>query len=104
MPLLLILGIFDLIVGAALTVSGFVPLTASGIIFAIGIIVALKGALSYLMAAGSGFYFDFLGILDMLSGIFLILAVYGTVLGFFVWFGVAMILKALWSIVMFMVK
>lgn len=104
MPLLLILGILDLVVGAALAISAFIPLTASGIIFAIGIIVTLKGIFSYLMAAGSGFYFDFLGILDMLSGIFLILAFYGTVLGFFVWFGVAMILKALWSIVMFMVR
>jgi hypothetical protein len=104
MPLLLILGILDLIVGATLAISGFIPLTASGIIFSIGIIVALKGMLSYLMAAGNGFYFDFLGILDMLSGIFLILAFYGIVLGFFVWFGVAMILKALWSIVMFMVR
>jgi len=104
MPLLLILGILDLIAGAALTLSGFVPLTAIGFIFAIGIILTLKGIISFLMAAGSGFYFDILGILDILSGIFLILAFYGTPLGFAVWFGVAMILKALWSIVMFMVK
>ena len=104
MPLLLILGILDLIVGAALAISGFVPLTAVGLILGIGIIVALKGVISYLAAAGSGFYFDLLGILDMLSGVFLILAFYGTALGFFVWFGIAMILKAMWSIVMFMVR
>ncbi|MCX6814546.1 MAG: hypothetical protein NTY20_02780 [Candidatus Aenigmarchaeota archaeon] len=104
MPLLLILGILDLIAGTALAISGFVPLTAAGLIFAIGIIVTIKGVISYMMAAGNGFYFDLLGILDMLSGIFLILAFYGTALGFFVWFGVAMILKALWSIVMFMVR
>ena len=104
MPLLLILGILDLIAGAALALSGFVPLTAVGLVFAIGIILALKGGISYLMAAGNGFYFDFLGILDLLSGVFLILAFYGTALGFFLWFGVAMILKAMWSIVMFMVK
>ena len=104
MPLLLILGILDLIAGSALALSGFVPLTAAGLVMVIGIILTLKGAISYLAAAGSGFYFDFLGILDVLSGIFLILAFYGTVLGFFVWFGIAMIVKALWSIVMFMVR
>ena len=104
MPLLLILGILDLIAGAALAISGFVPLTAVGLVFGIGIIITLKGVISYLAAAGNGFYFDFLGILDVLSGIFLILAFYGTAMGFFVWFGVAMILKAMWSIVMFMVR
>lgn len=104
MPLLLILGILDLIAGAALAISGFMPLTAVGLIFAIGIIITLKGVISYLAAAGSGFYFDLLGILDMVSGVFLILAFYGTALGFFIWFGIAMILKALWSIVMFMVR
>ena len=104
MPLLLILGILDLIAGAALAIAGFVPLTAVGLILAIGVIVVLKGVVSYLMAAGNGFYFDLLGILDVLSGIFLILAFYGTALGFFIWFGIAMILKALWSIVMFMVR
>ena len=104
MPLLLILGVLDLIAGAALALSGFVPLTAIGLIFAVGIIVTIKGAISYLAAAGAGFYFDFLGILDVLSGIFLILAFYGVGLGFAVWFGLAMILKALWSIAMFMVR
>jgi len=104
MPLLFILGIIDLIAGIALALTGFVPLAASGLILAIGVILALKGGISYLAAAGAGFYFDVLGVLDLLSGIFLILAFYGTVLGFFVWFGVAMILKALWSIVVFMVR
>jgi hypothetical protein len=104
MPLLLILGILDLIAGAALAISGFVPLTAVGLILGIGIIVTLKGVISYLAAAGNGFYFDLLGILDMISGVFLILAFYGTSMGFFLWFGVAMILKALWSIAMFMVR
>jgi hypothetical protein len=104
MPLLLILGILDLIAGAALALSGFVPLTAVGLILAVGIITTLKGAISFLAAAGCGFYFDLLGILDVLSGIFLILAFLGTSLGFFVWFGVAMILKALWSIMMFMIR
>ncbi len=104
MPLLLILGVLDLIAGAALAISGFVPLTAVGLILGIGIIITLKGVISYLAAAGSGFYFDLLGILDMVSGVFLILAFYGTALGFFIWFGIAMILKAMWSIVMFMVR
>jgi hypothetical protein len=104
MPLLLILGVLDLIAGAALAISGFVPLTAVGLVLAIGIILTLKGVVSYLAAAGNGFYFDILGILDMIAGVFLILAFYGTALGFFVWFGIAMILKALWSIAMFMVR
>lgn len=102
--MLLMLGILDLIAGAALALSGFFPLTAAGLILAIGIIVTIKGAISFLGAAGSGFYFDILGILDIISGIFLIMAFYGTAMGFFVWFGLAMILKALWSIMMFMVK
>ena len=104
MPLLLILGILDLIAGAALAISGFVPLTAIGLIFAVGIIVTIKGVLSYLMAAGAGFYFDVLGILDLVSGVFLLLSFYGVAWGVFLWFGVAMMLKALWSIAMFMVR
>lgn len=104
MPLLLILGILDLIAGASLAIAGFVPLTAAGLILAIGIIVAIKGAISYLAAAGNGFYFDLLGILDVIAGIFLVMAFYGTVMGFFVWFGIAMILKALWSIFIFFIR
>ena len=104
MPLLLILGILDLIAGAALAVSGFFPLTAVGLIFAVGLIVTIKGVLSYIMAAGNGFYFDVLGILDLISGIFLLFSFYGIAWGIFLWFGIAMILKALWSIVMFMIQ
>ncbi|MEM7815856.1 MAG: hypothetical protein QXN71_01920 [Candidatus Aenigmatarchaeota archaeon] len=104
MPFLLILGILDLIAGISLAISGFVPLTAVSLILGIGIILTFKGIISYLLAAGNGFYFDILGILDIISGIFLIIAFYGTALGFAVWFGVAMILKALWSILMFIVR
>ncbi len=104
MPLLLIFGIFDLLVGVALILSPFVPFEGNGFVFSLGLMAIIKGLYSYLAAAASGFYFDVLGALDLALGLCLVLTVYGMVFDFFLWIGAFMIIKALYTIVIFLIR
>ena len=53
-----ILGILDIIFGAALAASTFADLAGNGWIFFFGIIAIIKGLYSVVAAAGNGFYFE----------------------------------------------
>ena len=97
MVVLVILGIIDLIIGVLLVVSPAGGLVGNSIVFVLGIIALLKGLYSVLAAAGAGFFFDILGWLDLIAGIFLLLANWGIVFGFFLYVGILMILKAFYS-------
>lgn len=97
---LVILGLVDIIVGIILGVSGFFDFVGISIIFIIGIIAVLKGIYSVVTALASGFYFDLLGVFDIISGILIYLAYSGIVYGFFVYIGIIMIIKGLYSLVM----
>ncbi len=104
MPLLLLLGLFDLMVGAALTILTIFPVHSGGLLFYIGLIALFKGLWSIITAAAAGFYFDILGVFDLLAGVFLLLLINGIVFGFFIYIGILVILKALYSILIFMIK
>ena len=82
---LIILGILDIIGGILLGVSGMPGSAGNAVFFWFGIIFLLKGAYSILAAAGSGFYFDLLGIMDLIAGIFMFLVAWGVVLDFFLY-------------------
>lgn len=92
-----LLGILDIILGAALAASTFADLSGSGWILAFGIIAILKGIYSVLTAAGAGFFLDVLGWLDLIVGILLLLVNWGIVFPFFVYVGILLILKGLYS-------
>jgi hypothetical protein len=98
--LLIILGILDIIIGIAVAVSTGIPLVASGVILTLGVIALLKGLYSVGTAAGAGFYFDVLGWLDLIACIFLFMSYWGWVFGFFLYAGILIVLKGLYSFAM----
>jgi hypothetical protein len=98
--LLAILGVLDLIGGILLALSGMIPYTGSAFVSTLGLVFILKGIISYLSGAASGFYLDFMGVLDTVAGIMLFLAASWLVLFFFPYIGVLLILKGLYSVVM----
>ena len=104
MALLLLLGILDLLAGAALAVSGLVPMQASSFVLWVGIFVLLKGVYSYLAAVLNEFWFDILGIIDIIVGILLFSVYFGIVFPLFFWIGLLLILKAFWSIGVFLIN
>lgn len=100
---LVVLGLIDIIIGIVLALSGVVKFTGSSLVFYIAVIAIIKGIYSILAAMAGRFYFDFLGVLDLLSGIFLYFATTGTVLSFFLYVGIIMIIKGFYSTIMGMV-
>ena len=97
--LLWILGIIDIVAGAALSLGGLIPYIGNGFIGTIAAIMIIKGVWSIISAAANAFFFDIIGILDLVVGIMLLLTTLGIFLNFFVYLGIALILKGLWSII-----
>ena len=95
--LLLLLGILDMIAGIILGLSGFVTFNESSFVLYLGIIMIVKGIVSYLTGAAKGFYMDFMGILDIIGGMLMILAATGFVLFFFPYIGLLLLLKGAYS-------
>jgi hypothetical protein len=92
-----LLGILDIILGALLAASTFSDFAGSGWILAFGVIAIIKGIYSVLTAAGAGFFLDVLGWLDLVVGVMLLLVSGGTVFPFFLYVGILLILKGLYS-------
>jgi uncharacterized membrane protein HdeD (DUF308 family) len=100
--LLLILGIVDVIAGIILTFFGLPIFPGNGIVLSLGILMLIKGIISYLMACANKFFFDVMGIMDILAGIFLLLLFYGIGLFFFPWLGILMVIKGIYSSVVWL--
>jgi uncharacterized membrane protein HdeD (DUF308 family) len=66
-------------------------------VFYLGIICLMKGGWSLMTALTSKFYFDFLGLLDVIAGVSLILIHSSHILVFFTVIGIMMIVKGIWS-------
>lgn len=98
---LIVLGILDIIVGIVLLFGSGTPLTGNSITIFFAVLWFLKGLWSILTAVANGFFFDFLGVFDLIAGVFLFLSFMGIGLGrFFIYLAVLMILKGFWSILM----
>jgi uncharacterized membrane protein HdeD (DUF308 family) len=91
---LFMLALFDILSGLLLY---FHPVFASDFFIYFSIICLAKGGWSILSAFISKFYFEFLGVLDIVVGIFLFMLYRGISLPFFSIFGVIIILKGIWS-------
>lgn len=104
MPLLLLFGIFDIMVGVAGITASLIPLQGNSFIFTIGLLGIIKGIYSILAGVLSGFYFDLLGLLDLVLGIFLLLAFYNLMFGWVIYLGILMVIKGLYSVVIFLVS
>lgn len=102
--LLIFLGVLDLLAGAILALHPFLAVAGSGYIAGIAILFFLKGLYSLLTAFAVGFYFDLLGLFDIAGGVFLALLYFGVASEFFVYIGLAVLLKGIYSFVMGMVE
>lgn len=91
---LFMLAVFDVLSGILLY---FHPSFAAGLLIYFSIICLAKGGWSILSAVISRFYFEFLGLLDVVVGIFLFMLSRGISLPFFSIFGIIIILKGIWS-------
>ena len=93
--LLFVLAIIDILSGIFLfSHANFL----ARFVFYLGIICLMKGGWSLLTALTSKFYFDFLGLLDVIVGVSLLLFHSGHILAFFTVIGIMMTVKGIWSI------
>ena len=92
--LLFILAIVDVLSGILII---FHPAFLSNLLLYLGLICLAKGGWSLIAALTSKFYFDFLGLLDLVSGVFLILLYYKFTLPLLTVIGIMIILKGVWS-------
>ncbi|HDD72564.1 MAG TPA: hypothetical protein ENG00_00570 [Candidatus Aenigmarchaeota archaeon] len=101
--ILMTLGVIDIVAGIILTLHGIPAFRGSGFILTYGAVILLKGIWSYLSSASKGIYFDFLGVLDMVAGVFMILLCFGITYDFFVLAGIALAVKGVYSFIIDMV-
>ena len=95
--LLFILGVLDIIIAIIIWMSSGTPFTGNGLVMTLGIIWILKGLYSVIASAAGKFFFDFMGWLDLIGGVFLILSFYGLSFHFFFYAALLMLLKGLYS-------
>ena len=92
-------GILDIIGGGAIALTALTTLHGNNIVFFFAVIFLFKGIWSILAAAMSGFYFDILGIIDLLASLLLFLINAGFQFGFFFYIGIILMLKGFYSVV-----
>ena len=100
--LLLILGMVDVIAGGILALFGLPLLRGNGFVLSLGILMLIKGVISYLLACANRFYFDVMGVLDLIAGALLLMVVYGIGLFFFPYVGILVIIKGIYSSVVWL--
>ena len=98
--LLFVLGLLDIIIGGSLWWASGSSLAGATMVIILGIIWGLKGLWSILSAASAGFYFDILGVFDLVSGIFLTMSYIGFSFEVFFYMAILMIMKGLYSFIM----
>ena len=97
--ILWVLGIIDIIAGAALALGGFFSYVNNFMIGLLALILILKGIWSVGLAAANHFYFDLIGLLDLASGILLVVATFGFFMDLFSMVGIALILEGIYTVV-----
>lgn len=102
--LITLFGLADVIAGILLALAGLFGMGGNGWILTFGILILIKGIYSFAMSASSGFMFDILGIIDMTTGILLLLSFIGINLGLSMWIALIIILKGLYSIAIVVAK
>ncbi len=96
--LIALFGALDLIAGILLILSAFFPLGGNMLLLAFSVIFLIKAVFSVASGAAEGFYFDVLGWLDLFSSLLLFLSFISISFDFYLYLGLAMIVKALYSI------
>lgn len=94
-PLLFILAFADVLSGIFLF---FHPTFWFRLFLYLGVLSISKGGWSLITAISSHFYFDFLGLLDVIGGLALLLFYYNLTFPLLTVFGIMMMAKGLWSL------
>lgn len=92
------LSIVDIFAGSMMSNHSFL-LMFKGIAGYLAIISMGKGAFSFFGSMASGYYFDWMGVIDVIGGIFLFLISIGVSISFFNYMGITLILKGFYSLI-----
>lgn len=98
MAALIILGLLDAIAGIILTLGFVLPLGGNPLLFILGVLILIKGILSWIMAAANKLFFDPMAILDIAAAVSCFVEVSGFHLSIFSWIGVILMFKGVYSI------
>jgi hypothetical protein len=97
--ILTILGLIDVALGGVLAASPYFSYAGMAIIGTLAIIALVKGVYSVLAGVAAEFYFDLLGWLDLIVAVLLFLTTLGIHFNWFLWIGIFMAAKGVYSIV-----
>jgi hypothetical protein len=93
-----LLSLLDVGAGILLASACCFPLASFQLVFIAAIIYICKGSCSILASIGVGYWLDWMGAIDLLSGISLALLYYGFAVGFISYLGIAMTIKGFYSL------
>ena len=99
-----ILGLLDLIAAVILLVGGQPYLPGSGFAATMGVILLLKGAWFAVNSAGAKDWIGFRNIIDMISGVLLIMIFFGIFHPLFAVAGALMLIKGAWYLIEGLIK
>ncbi len=102
MIMLILLGMLDILGGGMLILQN--TFLHNNFAYLMGIILLAKGVISYVSAAVKGFYLDFMGVLDAVCGLLLILLFSGIKFSFSPYIGIFLLLKGMYSSAIGLVK
>jgi len=94
-----ILSLIDLVVGINL-ITGLL----SSIFVYLAFMILIKGIISFIGSIGSGYMFDWMGVLDTIVGVSMVLSTMGIAIPFLVYLGYTITLKALYCITRSLLK
>jgi hypothetical protein len=95
-PVFIGLGILDAVAGVCL----FFPSLAGSLLLYIAFYALAKGIFSLMISIGSGYYGDWMGVADVVTGSLLMLTFFGFSYDFFRYVGILQIAKGLYCTVM----
>jgi hypothetical protein len=95
---IIVFAVIDLILGVVLAASPYFDFTGNGIIFWLAVIGILKGLYSIIAALVGGFMYDVIGWFDLAGGILLWLTTMGLIHPAFLYIGIAILLKGIYSL------
>jgi len=95
---ILIFAAIDLIIGVVLAASPYFNFFGNDFVFWLAVIGILKGLYSIVAALAAGFMYDVIGWFDLVGGFLLFLTTVGLVHYAFLYLGVVIVLKGIYSL------
>ena len=90
--LLLVLGLLDILAAITIVLGSIGWIGESTFLFYLAVFMLLKGLWSVLTSAAASFFFDFMGIIDIIGAIIMFLINWGMSTDIFLWIGILIFL------------